>query len=230
SNSLPSVFIDKMFDMIAIFIVLLLLPFAGFRMSPLLLNLIIVLIVLVIIALTILIVASFAPQAVISLLRKFLFFVPSRFEHRLEDIIHLFVDGLALFKHNLSGLPVIVLLTLAAIATDSLFFYFVFCSVGHPPAYMAVLLGYTLLYLSYILPHPPAQIGSNEWITTLIFVSGFGMASELVSAAVVTAHLATGVLITVIGIIALHYTGINIMWQQSETDEDITEKKEEIDE
>lgn len=73
-----------------------------------------------------------------------------------------------------------------------------------------MLFGYTLIYLSYILPQPPAQIGSNEFFMVLIFSIGLGFDKEMVSAVMAFSHVITAVLITIVGFIAFSVIGINI--------------------
>jgi len=73
-----------------------------------------------------------------------------------------------------------------------------------------ILFGYTLIYLSYILPTPPAQIGSNELIMVLVFSVGLGLNKDMVSAVMAFAHLLTGLLIVIVGLISFSYIGVNI--------------------
>jgi len=45
-----------------------------------------------------------------------------------------------------------------------------------------VLFGYSLINLSYGLPQPPAQLGSNEWMMIVIFSLGFSLTKSAASA------------------------------------------------
>jgi uncharacterized membrane protein YbhN (UPF0104 family) len=74
-----------------------------------------------------------------------------------------------------------------------------------------VLLGYTLIFLSYIIPHPPAQLGSNEWMMVLIFGVGFGMEVSGISKVMLFSHLLTGLLIVVFGLISYSYAGVRLL-------------------
>ena len=71
--------------------------------------------------------------------------------------------------------------------------------------------GYTLIYLSYVLPHPPAQIGSNELIMVLIFSVGMGLNKEMVSAVMSFSHLITGILIVISGLISVSFAGFKLL-------------------
>ncbi|MEA2103122.1 MAG: lysylphosphatidylglycerol synthase transmembrane domain-containing protein [Candidatus Cloacimonadota bacterium] len=210
SRTLPSVFVDKMFDSIGIFLVLILIPFLHVTISKPLLILIILLILVVITGGVILVFAAIAKDKIVSIIRKFFFFVPKKYKEKFFHLIDLFVEGVGLFRHHLKLLPPVIGLTFLAVLTESLYFLCMFLAFQQPIDYFVVLFGYTLIYLSYILPYPPAQIGSNELIMVIIFSVGLGLNKEMVSAVMVFAHLLTGILITIIGLLALSYTGVKI--------------------
>jgi len=65
------------------------------------------------------------------------------------------------------------------------------------------MLGYTLMNLTYILPTPPAQIGSNQFMWVLIFSFGLGADRNLTSAAVIVSHILTSLMIFVMGYLSM---------------------------
>ncbi|MCD4830124.1 MAG: flippase-like domain-containing protein [Candidatus Cloacimonetes bacterium] len=218
SRSLPTIFIDKLFDSAAIFLVLLLIPLLPINLNKPLWILIIFIVGVVLAGIGVLIAASLAREQTTRLLQKLLFFVPKKYSERLQDISSLFVEGIGLFRHHHALLPQIAGLTLLAVLSDSMMILFLFWSFGVSVNYFMVLFGYTLIYLSYILPHPPAQIGSNELLMVLIFSVGFGLDRNLVSAVMAFGHLITGVLIVSIGLSAVSWTGTGIFRTKFDVD------------
>ncbi|MBC8525986.1 MAG: flippase-like domain-containing protein [Candidatus Cloacimonetes bacterium] len=210
SRTLPSVFIDKVFDSLAIFVVIGLIPFLKVEISKLLLILIIILLAIVFLGIGILIISAIRKKLVVSFFHKFLFFIPSKYKSKFFEIIEIFVEGIGLFKHHYNILPKVILLTFTAILIDSIYFLCMFLAFGQVIPFPILLFGYTLIYLSYIIPCPPAQIGSNELIMVIIFSVGLGLNKEMVSAVMTLAHLLSGFLVVSIGFFSLSYLGIKL--------------------
>ncbi len=210
SRSLPTVFVDKLFDSMAIFLVLVLIPFLPITLNKSLWILIYLILAIVAFGLAIMVAASIAHEKTTRFLMKLLFFIPQKYNEKLKDMSQLFVEGIGLFRHHMNLLPRIGLLTIMPVVTESLFILLLFWAFGVKINFFIVLFGNTLIYLSYILPHPPAQIGSNELLMVLIFSVGFGFDRNLVSAVMAFGHLMTGMLIVIIGVSVLSWTGVSI--------------------
>jgi hypothetical protein len=73
-----------------------------------------------------------------------------------------------------------------------------------------VLYGYTFFNLSFILPSPPGQVGSNELIGLLIFSGSFGISRTSVGAMFLLSHPWTGFLMTCTGLACLSVTGLTM--------------------
>ena len=220
SRTLPTVFIDKLFDSAAIFLVLALIPFLPVKLNASLWTLIFILLGVVLLGLGVMLAASLAHQKTTTVLMKLLFFVPRRYQSRLEDVSSLFVEGVGLFRHHTGLLPQISLLTLLAVLSDSFVVMQLFWAFGVQVNFWTVLFGYTLIYLSYILPHPPAQIGSNELLMILIFSVGFGLERTLAGTVMAFGHLLTGMLIVVLGMAALSWTGTGLFRFSADDDDE----------
>ena len=203
SESAPSVIIDKIFDTFAIFVVLLLIPLTGIELYTYLNLLIILLIIVFIIGFSIVFLISTKEKDLANLFKKILFVIPKKYNKKIERFINLFVKGLAIFKHNKQLLLPSLILTFAATISDSLFFYFMFNVFGIEISFIKILFGYTLIFLSYSIPHPPAQIGSNQMIMLAIFYIGFGYDKIEVSAVMTFAHLITATVILITGTLCL---------------------------
>ncbi len=210
---LPSVFIDKFFDTLGIFAVLVMIPMLGVRLSPGLKTLIITLIVVFSLAIVILLMAAIRKKSVARLLQVVFIWLPKRWRSRIDNLIELFIDGLNIFGHHYSILLYCILITALGMGLDGLYFWFVFRAFGLGTAFMVVLFGYTLINLSYILPQPPAQLGSNEWMMIIIFSLGFGIDKNAASAVMVFAHLFTAVIISLLGLAGFSYAGVRTLGQ-----------------
>ncbi|MBW6516053.1 MAG: flippase-like domain-containing protein [Candidatus Cloacimonetes bacterium] len=211
TKTLPSVFVDKLFDSIGILFVLLLVPLLSVSL-PATLNILLILIsLLLIIGCIILISAIYAESKIVSLLKKLFFFIPTKYEVKLDETLSLFVEGLAVFKDHKQLLLPVILFSIIAIFFDSFFFFALFLAFGISINYFYILLGYTLIYLSYIIPHPPAQLGSNELLMFLIFAAGFGMQADKAGAIMLFSHILTGLIIVTIGLISYSYSGVQLL-------------------
>jgi len=208
SASLPCIIIDKIFDTFGIFAVLLLLPFTGIVYSHGLRVLIILLTILFCLGISTLIITAISRKTVVFLLQKVLFFLPSGLKKKIFSFITLFVDGLASLQRKGQNILLSLAYTLLATLTDACFFYMMFLSLGVSIGFLNVLLGYTLIFLSYALPHPPAQIGSNELIMMIVFSIGFGYDKNEMSAVMTTSHLLTMLIIVATGSIAFITGGL----------------------
>ncbi len=208
AQTLPSVFIDKFLDSFAIFVVLLMIPFIDIEMPKSISYLLFILITVCILGSLILIFSVISKKITLKILLKLCFFFPKHLKEKINDFLNIFIEGIALFKNNLSLIPISIILTALAVIIDALYFFMVFKAFSQDINFFMVLFGYTLINLSYILPHPPAQIGSNELIMITIFSIGLGLDKEMVSAVMAFAHILTGILLSTIGIGSISFLGI----------------------
>lgn len=100
--------------------------------------------------------------------------------------------------------------TVVAMGLDALFCLLAFKAVGVTVPVLVVLYGYTLFNLSFILPSPPGQVGSNELIGLLIFSGVFGVNRAGVGAMFLFSHPWTGFLMTCSGLACLSAMGLSL--------------------
>jgi uncharacterized protein (TIRG00374 family) len=210
---LPSVFIDKFFDTLGIFFVLIMIPCLKIQISTGLRFLIILLIIMFAIVFLILFLAAKNKEKVAGLLQFFFFWLPSSIRQKIYNLIEMFVGGLNILEHHNSIIVYSVILTALGVILDAAYFYALFLAFGIGVNFFVVTFGYTLINLSYALPQPPAQLGSNEWMMIIIFSIGFGLTKNAVSAIMVFAHIFTAFIITGFGIIGFSYSGIKSLKQ-----------------
>ena len=142
-------------------------------------------------------------QKAVDLLHFILKVLPGKYRGKLEDFFENFVDGMAIMKGRIFDIILVYLITLLAVLSEAVYIYAVFRAFGAEISYSKILFGYTLMNLTYILPTPPAQIGSNQFMWVLIFSFALGVNENLTSAAVTFSHLLTSIWIFLTGGISL---------------------------
>ncbi len=208
---LPTIFIDKSFDTLAIFFVILLLPFLRIRLSTGFLVLLVLLLLVFLFSLGVILFSAKRKHSVVKALQVFFAWLPGKVKRKLDGYIEMFVQGLNLFEHHWSRLTGALVLTAAGVLLDGLYFFLLFEAFGVVYPFALVLFGYTLINLSYALPQPPAQLGSNEWMMIIIFSLGFGLTREDASAIMAFAHLLTAILMSATGSFAIALSGHQIL-------------------
>lgn len=114
-----------------------------------------------------------------------------------------FIDTLLALVRRPRILLIAAIYTVFALGLDALFCLLAFKAVGTTVSLLVVLYGYTLFNLSFILPSPPGQVGSNEIIGLLIFTDVFGVDRRGVGAMFLFSHPWTGILMTCTGLACL---------------------------
>lgn len=211
SSSLSIIFIDKSFDTFGIFLALALLPFLALKLNAAMYILLGGLALVFVLSVGLVLLAMFNPQKVILVLRKLFFWLPQRFHAKRDEFIRLFIGGMDLFRSQPLKLIGALGFTILGVILDGLYFWLIFRAFDLAYPFAMVLFGYTLINLSYALPQPPAQLGSNQWMMIIIFSLGFGLTKASASAVMTLAHVLTAVLITLSGGIALSITGSQIL-------------------
>jgi uncharacterized protein (TIRG00374 family) len=211
SRSLATVTMDKTMDLLPAVVLLAFVPMAGLRLSgPLWLLLVFALLMLGTGAVT-LAFATWQRDRTLVLLSRFLkAILPQRVSHQVEQFVVRFVDTvLALFRQP-RLLLVAAAHTFVAVALDALFCYLAFRAVGVSVRFPVVLFGYTFYNLAYILPTPPAHLGSNELVGLLIFSGLFGVSRSAVGAMFLFSHPWTGFLMTASAFVCVKTTGFDL--------------------
>lgn len=211
SRVLPSIFIDKSFDTIGIFFVLMMLPFISVQLSAPMLTLLGLLAAVFVISLAVLVFAAFRKHSVVKVLQALTAWLPARIRAKLDGFFQLFVQGLNIFDHHWSILLLSIIITAVGVLLDGLYFWLLFRSFGIMFPFAKVLFGYTLINLSYALPQPPAQLGSNEWMMIVIFSVGFKLTTTDASAIMAFAHVFTFLLMTAAGMAAIGMNGKHVL-------------------
>ncbi|MDP8203195.1 MAG: lysylphosphatidylglycerol synthase transmembrane domain-containing protein [Candidatus Tenebribacter mawsonii] len=210
SESLPSIFIDKLTDLFPIVFIMILIPLVSVKLNSTLYIIIAALFFIFLLFLSFLFFAVHNKSKAIKILSFSLRLLPIRYKKNFEDFFINFVDGMAIMKGRLAENCIVYLLTLFAVLSEAVYIFAVFRAFGSEVTYLKILFGYTLMNLTYILPTPPAQIGSNQFMWVLIFSFTLGVNENLTSAAVTFSHLLTSIWIFLTGGISLIALKINL--------------------
>lgn len=210
AKSLPTILLNKVIDLIPILLVLAMFPAMSIRTKgPILIMC--GLLLLALIVLTLILVLSISNQQFTTrVLKKLLFWLPNQFKEKIFDFIDRFVVAIATINFSFTKWGQLLILTIFAVILDAAYLYTLFHAFGYSLRMEEALFGYTLMNLSYILPTPPAQIGSKELVALFIFSYGLGIEENLVGAVTAFSHLLTVFLICFLGVSSLSVIGIQL--------------------
>jgi uncharacterized protein (TIRG00374 family) len=210
SRSLPAVGMDKAMDLLSVVPLLALVPFIGLHLGRLLWLLLLLALATVVfagLALTLFAVRREHAQGL--LIRPLAAVLPHAGE-RVELFVVQFVDTLLALIRQPRLLLTAAAYTAVAISLDALFCLLAFRAVGLHVAWPVVLYGYTFYNLSFILPTPPGQVGSNELVGLLIFSGVFGVSRSGVGAMFLFSHPWTAILMAISGLTCLSVMGMSL--------------------
>ena len=200
ATSLPTIYVDKLFELMSVVLVLLLVPVLSLSLTGYLATLVYSVLTVFVLALALLLFALANGRGTVRALSLATAWLPAGTHARLSRWFALLVEGMGVARASVRSLGSLVGLTAAAVALDATYFALMFRAFSLDIPFAQVLFGYTLLSVSYILPTPPAQIGHNEFLMVVIFAEGFGLGRTEVTALMLVAHALTGVLITALGL------------------------------
>lgn len=211
SRSLAAVTMDKGMDLLSVLVLVAVLPFIGLHLGGALWSLLVLALGLVAFTAFLLVLAAFRRDRALALLtRPLSVLLPSSIRQRVEPFVVQFVDTLLSLIRRPRLLAIAGAYTAVAISLDALFCLLAFKAVGVNMGVLVALYGYTFYNLSFIVPSPPGQIGSNELVGLLIFSGAFGYNRSAVGAMFVFSHPWTAVLMTISGLVCLGLLGTNL--------------------
>jgi uncharacterized protein (TIRG00374 family) len=211
SRSLPAVSMDKAMDLLAVVVLLAVLPFTPLRLNSALWILLLSTLALLVVGAGVIALAAWRRERTLALLlRPVTALLPARARDGIGGFIVAFVDTLLALVRRPRLLLLAAALTVVALSLDALFCLLAFWAVGVPVSVPVVLYGYTFFNLSFILPSPPGQVGSNELIGLLIFSGSFGLSRTGVGAMFLFSHPWTGLLMTCTGLACLSSMSLSL--------------------
>ncbi|MCD4818820.1 MAG: flippase-like domain-containing protein [Candidatus Cloacimonetes bacterium] len=203
SKSIPSIFLDKLFDLFPIILIILFIPLLALKLSSFLIVTIFVLLLIFLGFVGFLYFSINHKDVSYKWVNNFIKIVPQKYEDKIQNFGYNFIEGLAILNGRFTDVMKILFLTVISVLSESYFIFLIFVEFGASISFAKILFGYTLMNLTYILPTPPAQIGSNQFMWILIFSFTLGINENLTGAAVTFSHILTALIICGIGTISL---------------------------
>jgi uncharacterized protein (TIRG00374 family) len=227
NKSLAAVSMDKAMDLLPAASLLALAPFVGLHLSrPLWTVLAVTLVVLGFCAGALTLAAWRRDRAVALIIRPLEAILRGAVRDRIAPFVAGFIDTIITLFRRPRILLTAAIYTILALGLDALFCVLAFKSVGVTVTLLVALYGYTLFNLSFILPSPPGQVGSNEIIGLLIFSGVFRVSRAGVGAMFLFSHPWTGILMTCTGLACLSAMGLTLRGTFRLGRETVTEEEE----
>lgn len=209
--SMPTILIDKMLDLFPVVFLMILIPWLP-EEKPFIIG--IILYTLSIIFLGGLIFFIVAVRNIM-IFKRFTLFLAKIFSRKYIDKIDKFLDKFIVTINLIVAIDSkylikIISLSIIIILLDGLYLWLAFIAFSKSISFYYVVIGYTLLNLTYILPTPPAQLGSNEILSLIIFHNFLGIEKNLVGTVLTITHIITASIIIIIGYLSLNIIGIKL--------------------
>ena len=210
SISLPSVYIDKISDLLTIFLLLIMAPFLKAELSSISYMTSSIIFFLLLLFVLFLIFVVYKKDLTLKWIERIFFFLPDKFKIKLRSFLDLFIEGLSSMTRLSNRLLEIIGLTILALIIHCFFMWLFFYSFGVTLPLSTVLVGYLLLNASFILPAPPGFSGSLELTFVVIFTYLFGYDKNLVSAVAASSHVLIAILFGLFGFLCLALIGTKL--------------------
>jgi uncharacterized protein (TIRG00374 family) len=94
---------------------------------------------------------------------------------------------------------VVFALSFLVLIGDAAIFFFLVNAFSLPLTLLQAVVAATLFNLAFVLPSPPAQLGTAEMLPVLVFAYGFGLSKEVVASAALLWHLLSAAVILALG-------------------------------
>ena len=207
--SLPTVAVDRSFDMLTVLILgatgaLTGLSLEGTLRTVLYAGSAVFLVFVAFVALAIV-----SRQRVLGLAERLL---PRRLGEALRrralGLVEGFLSGFTSLSRRPGDLALLLALSLAAAVIDAGVFYFMFASLGARVPPMVVLTGYALFVVTFIIPGAPGYVGSMEAFGSLIF-GALGAGQALAASMVVLFHALNALILGLSGSAAMWALGFS---------------------
>jgi uncharacterized protein (TIRG00374 family) len=212
SKSLPTVAKDKSLDLIPALFIMAAVPFIpGIHMSATLWFILsLVSSILLGIILTVALMA-WNRIAVTKCIQMVLKVLPKGIEGRIESFALGFIDSLLAGASRPQTFIPAVLLTCLALTCDGLFAWFAFLTVGESSmGFGTATFGYITYNMFSILPNPPGQVGSNEFVGVLVFSGLLGFPKTSVLAMFLFSHPLAALIMTTMSMVCLSGLGLSL--------------------
>ncbi|HZT98483.1 MAG TPA: flippase-like domain-containing protein, partial [Ktedonobacteraceae bacterium] len=220
SRSLPTIALDRAFDLMPALLLIVIVPLLGVQMDIKLWVVLGIVMGLLIGLICFILLAVWKRALALDLLHKMTTsLLPKSISSKCTGFATGFVDSLLMGVSRPTVFLLAVLLTCVALTFDGLSAMLAFWTIGYPISFGMAIFGYTLFNMFYIFPNPPGQIGSNEAVGLLVFTGLLHVPTDKVAAMFVFSHPWSALLMCSTGMACLSALGLtisNVMKVQTE--------------
>jgi uncharacterized protein (TIRG00374 family) len=210
SQSLPTTVMDRSLDLMPALFIITIVPLLGIQMDVKLWLVLGTVSGLLIGVIFFTVLAAWKRTMAIKLLQKITGMLPKAIGNKIAGFTTGFVDALLAGASQPKIFLPALLLTGIAVMFDGLFAMLAFWTVGMHIPYTTAIFGYTVYNMFYILPTPPAQVGSNEAAGVLVFSGLLHLNQSGVLAMFVFSHPWAALLMCSTGMLSLSSLGLTI--------------------
>jgi uncharacterized protein (TIRG00374 family) len=206
--SLPTIAVDRSFDLMAVLILGTLGGLSGIQLSGRLSTVLLVGGIVFLVFVVFLAIAILAGDWLLALAARLLNGrLRDSLQERILGILRGFLTGFATVGRRPRMLIPMLALSLLAAVMDSGLYYCLLVSLGAYISPAIVLTGYALFALTFLVPGAPGYVGSMEAFGSLVF-GALGVGIELAASSVVLYHALNAVILAAVGGIAMWTLGL----------------------
>ncbi|MBA7696203.1 hypothetical protein ES703_104846 [subsurface metagenome] len=216
-SSISSTLSDKFSHLLCMLIFLLFTPLAGFEFSQWSSRFVLFFILFLILLSSLFIFGirflEFFERCIngsLSLFRRNKYEVNLLSKSRLISFCQETLEKINISSFTKGNVLTIVLLSFIIISLDGICYYFIIKAFGVPITWVQGCIGACFMQLMFILPSPPAQVGTAEMYPVLIFSFGLGLSSTVIPSAAILWHLLTTIIFIMLGFCSALSLGLNL--------------------
>jgi len=210
SKSFLTAFIDKLTDLVPIFLLLLITPFLAPEINSIIYWISAVMLLFFILFSILLISVVYKKDSVFVLLERMVFFLPLKFKKKLRNFFSLFVESVTDLPQLSKRIPEIAGLTILALIGHCVLLWLFFYAFGVELTIVCTLAGYLLLTASFVVPAPPGFSGSLELTMLFIFSYIFGYDKNIVGAIAAFSHVFAALMFAILGLMSIMLIGTKL--------------------
>ncbi|GHO94005.1 membrane protein [Reticulibacter mediterranei] len=209
-QSLPTITMDKIQDLLPALLIVALAPLLGEQFDAKLWTMLFFAVSVLLGAILFVALTAWKRTFALGLLHKLSSLLPGKIGTKVESFATGFVESLLACTRQPRIFLVAILLTAVSVSLDGLYNMFGFWTIGYHITFGQAVLGYMLFNLFYILPNPPGQVGSNEFVGLLIFSGILHIPPQIVLAEIVLFHAWSALLMCLMGMGSLSALGVSL--------------------
>ncbi|MFC2142489.1 lysylphosphatidylglycerol synthase transmembrane domain-containing protein [Acidobacteriota bacterium] len=210
SKSILTVYLDKITDMLPIFLLMVVAPFVDPQISSIIYLISGALFIILLVCILFYFSVALKKNVALSLIDKIFFFFPEHIKSKLRSFVSVITEAATSLPQLSKRLFEIVSLTILALIFHCALMWLFFYSFGIKMPLVNVFVGYLLLNASFLLPAPPGFSGSLELTFLFIFSFLLGYDKNIVSVVAAGSHLLLALLFGFWGILSIVLLGTRL--------------------